>query len=264
LGGLAIELTGQRFGRLIVLGRTSSPIYGNSAWLCRCDCGVEKVFGSANLRGTNCARSCGCLKAERSQRKCSVEGCEKRHRAKGLCGPHYAKHFAATRESPPELTLERLKEVLHYDRDKGRFRRIGGARPDLIGHVADAPDESGEYPRVDVDGRRFLCHILAWFYVYGVWPEGEIDHRDGNRSNYRIKNLRDVTRRVNAQNMRKPSARNSSGYLGVSRDGPRNLWAARIRLPNGKYKYLGRFTSPERAYDAYVEAKRIYHEGCTL
>jgi hypothetical protein len=62
------DLTGQRFGRLTVLKRTDDYISpsGNRLvqWLCRCDCGSEKITTSASLkRGT--AQSCGCLHKEK-------------------------------------------------------------------------------------------------------------------------------------------------------------------------------------------------------
>lgn len=58
----AIDITGQRFGRLTVLarhGRRGSA----AAWRCRCDCGNETVVVSHAVRTGN-ARSCGCLRAE--------------------------------------------------------------------------------------------------------------------------------------------------------------------------------------------------------
>lgn len=55
------DLTGKRFGRLIVVSR-SENINRHKTWLCRCDCGVEKIIGSSNLIGGT--KSCGCLKRE--------------------------------------------------------------------------------------------------------------------------------------------------------------------------------------------------------
>lgn len=65
--GKFIDLTGQRFGRWIVLRRV--PNIGNChAWLCVCDCGTKKVVqGSSLLRGLS--KSCGCLKIELLKRK---------------------------------------------------------------------------------------------------------------------------------------------------------------------------------------------------
>lgn len=57
-----MDLAGQRYGRLLVL--TQAPhITGNTAWLCQCDCGGEKVVPSSYLR-TGSTKSCGCLPRE--------------------------------------------------------------------------------------------------------------------------------------------------------------------------------------------------------
>lgn len=55
------DLTGKRFGRLIVMGRASNM--GRSiCWECICDCGNKKIIRSKNLRAKT--RSCGCLQKE--------------------------------------------------------------------------------------------------------------------------------------------------------------------------------------------------------
>lgn len=57
-----MDLTGQRFGRLIVLHREGS--FGPQAgWLCRCDCGKKKRMRGLSLR-RGLARSCGCFTTE--------------------------------------------------------------------------------------------------------------------------------------------------------------------------------------------------------
>ena len=76
--GNAIDITGQRFGRLTVLERagsykTSSDFPTTLAlWRCRCDCGTECVVLGQNLRRGQ-TRSCGCLRRdmmrERAARK---------------------------------------------------------------------------------------------------------------------------------------------------------------------------------------------------
>lgn len=54
------DLTGFRFGRLVVLRRAPDRRRGWPRWLCLCDCGNEKEVDSNNLRNNN-TRSCGCL-----------------------------------------------------------------------------------------------------------------------------------------------------------------------------------------------------------
>lgn len=54
-----IDLTGQRFGRLVVQERAAN-IGKQTAWLCKCDCGNEKIVTGSNLKLGH-AQSCGCL-----------------------------------------------------------------------------------------------------------------------------------------------------------------------------------------------------------
>jgi hypothetical protein len=60
------DLTGNRYGRLVVLGWAGHSRHGHPVWICRCDCGKEKEATSSNLRGNT--RSCGCLNRENQQR----------------------------------------------------------------------------------------------------------------------------------------------------------------------------------------------------
>lgn len=56
-----LDLTGQRFGKLIVL-EPAENIGDNTAWRCRCDCGQETVAATKRLRDGH-RTSCGCDKA---------------------------------------------------------------------------------------------------------------------------------------------------------------------------------------------------------
>lgn len=58
-----IDLTGQRFGRLVVLERAENSKNGQARWKCQCDCGNVKIIQGNHLRqGTT--KSCGCLEKE--------------------------------------------------------------------------------------------------------------------------------------------------------------------------------------------------------
>lgn len=59
----AIDLTNERFGRLLVLAFDSNGATGKRQWRCRCDCGAVVVVTSCSLRTGN-TRSCGCLKRD--------------------------------------------------------------------------------------------------------------------------------------------------------------------------------------------------------
>ena len=62
-----IDITGRRYGRLVVIERAGSyysPSYRSSPlWRCRCDCGAECVVSGDSLRSGR-TRSCGCLRAD--------------------------------------------------------------------------------------------------------------------------------------------------------------------------------------------------------
>lgn len=55
-----IDLTGQRFGMLTVLPYAGKSKHKHTIWLCKCDCGNEKVIDGQHLKQGN-TRSCGCL-----------------------------------------------------------------------------------------------------------------------------------------------------------------------------------------------------------
>lgn len=69
------DLTGQRFGRLLVVGLVDSPAGSNIAtkWKCQCDCGNVVEVQSANLK-SGCSRSCGCLQKELAANKHKTHG----------------------------------------------------------------------------------------------------------------------------------------------------------------------------------------------
>lgn len=58
--GKMINITGQRFGRLVAIECGGKNKHGNYEWLCKCDCGNEKVIDGSNLRTGN-TTSCGCF-----------------------------------------------------------------------------------------------------------------------------------------------------------------------------------------------------------
>lgn len=55
-----LDLTGQRFERLVAIKPVETNAEGNVMWLCKCDCGNETVVNSQKLKSGH-TRSCGCL-----------------------------------------------------------------------------------------------------------------------------------------------------------------------------------------------------------
>ena len=67
-----VDLTGQRFGRLVVLGQAKSKDK-NSAWICKCDCGQHTVAKAPNLK-SGATRSCGCGVVEATIKRSTKHG----------------------------------------------------------------------------------------------------------------------------------------------------------------------------------------------
>jgi hypothetical protein len=160
------------------------------------------------------------------------------------------------------LTQARLKEVLHYDPETGIFtRKIRTSTRvnagDIAGYIA-----SRGYVHIKVDGKAYTGHRLAWLYMTGHWPF-ELDHKDGIRSHNWFDNLRDVSKSGNSQNQRKARKDNQNGYLGVSILKETGTFRACISI-NGKNKHLGCFKTAPEAHEAYLRAKRLFHQTCTL
>lgn len=58
-----IDITNMRFGRLVATSFYGHAKDGALLWLCKCDCGNEKIIRSKSLR-LGLTRSCGCLSLE--------------------------------------------------------------------------------------------------------------------------------------------------------------------------------------------------------
>ena len=74
-----LDLTGQRFERLFVIKQVGVSKDGQKTYLCRCDCGNEKIIKSGSLRSGG-TKSCGCYNADRIRKR------NKRNSKHGGCG----------------------------------------------------------------------------------------------------------------------------------------------------------------------------------
>ena len=160
-------------------------------------------------------------------------------------------------KNPAELTAARLRELLSYDSATGIFRRLVSTSSNAkAGDVAGSLSNKG-YLLIYVDGSRYLAHRLAWLYVHGAWPDDQLDHWNGIRSDNWIENLRKATNDQNQQN-RVASRGSTSGHLGVCWHSSNKRWMAQIMIGK-KTKYLGYFSSVEEASAAYAAAKAKLH-----
>jgi hypothetical protein len=158
------------------------------------------------------------------------------------------------------ITQARIQELLHYDPETGVFTRKKPGPGIAVGQVCGTVDQEG-YVRARVDMKTYGVHRLAWLYVKGQFPAGEVDHINGNRRDNRIENLRDVSKASNLQNQKRAQAGSRSGLLGAYYN--QGKWRAAIQT-NGMNKNLGNFNTPEEAHQAYLAAKRVLHSTCTI
>ena len=155
----------------------------------------------------------------------------------------------------PKLTVARLKEVLDYNPKTGVFTwKVSRGRM-RAGSVAGSLNGKG-YWRVNLFGRKYLAHRLAWFYTKGRWPPHGMDHLDGKPRDNRIAKIRPATQAVNLKNQRRRSD-NTSGVVGVCWDKEKLKWRTHIQV-DGKSKHLGYFTNKEEAARARKKAEKKY------
>lgn len=158
------------------------------------------------------------------------------------------------------ITQERLKSLLSYDPETGVFRWLAKPSPYAskmtVGSRAGCQDGK-RYRVLAIDQVTYGEHRLAWFYVYGTWPEEQIDHINGNKSDNRISNLRIATAGENQRN-RGAMKSNTTGFKGVTFEANRNKYKAAI-THNHKCYNLGRFDTAEEAHLVYCRAADRLH-----
>lgn len=167
-------------------------------------------------------------------------------------------------DAPP---LEVLNLLFSYDANTGSFKRRFDMKSGVIEPREITYAINNGYKLVSITDstgidRMYLVHRLAYFMQTQnqIPMDMQIDHQDGNPSNNKFENFRMVSNKVNTRNQKVRSS-NASGYVGVSWNKQYNKWRARIVI-DGKDKYLGRYDSPEEAYQArldYVGRYNLYH-----
>lgn len=159
------------------------------------------------------------------------------------------------------ITQAEVMQVLSYNSITGIFtwlvRKSSRAGP---GDRAGNRMPKG-YRAIQIDGVQYYEHRLAWLYMHGVWPDKEIDHKDGITDNNIFDNLKQATRLQQVQNFHEENNKNKLGFMGVYKNG--SGFATAINVV-GKRVRLGTHESAELAHLIYMEAKRKYHEGWHL
>lgn len=172
-----------------------------------------------------------------------------------------------------EVTQQRLRELFDYNPETGQFIFKPRPREEFHDFRASRVFESkcagktagwrhgAGYTAIRVDGRDYLAHRLAWLYSHGEWPPHEIDHKNGDRSDNRLQNLRPATKKENSRNQCLRIT-NKSGVNGVIWDKRKGVWRADVTY-NGRFIYLGQFKTIEEAAAARKAGERAlgFHSG---
>ena len=170
-----------------------------------------------------------------------------------------------------EITQKILNELLYYDKCTGKlywkFRDKKWFNGDaentyLTWNSSHADKEAFTciMPAGHLQGavfdKNYLAHRIIWFMYYGEWPKFNIDHINGDSSDNRIGNLRDVPQKQNTRNCKLPK-NNTSGVQGVYWHKKAKKWAAYIKSDT-KIKHLGLFTSLEDAAKVRKETEKEF------
>jgi len=151
--------------------------------------------------------------------------------------------------------------------EAARINGSKGGRPKkptaIQGLLVDAADEhilAEHYWQVGKHGYVFRTYgpkkARKWQYLHRLLtgePDCLIDHIDGNKLNNRRSNLRRADRSLNGLNTTRPGKRNTTGTVGVARNG--NGWRARINV-DGVAVELGTHKTKDEAAKAVTEFRK--------
>ena len=124
--------------------------------------------------------------------------------------------------SENEITQDYLKEHLEYRDGHLWWVKPTGKRL-MVGQQFGTCVKG--YRMGSFKNKMYYEHRLVWFYHYGKWPKGNIDHVNGDRNDNRINNLREATVQQNAFN-KKSLTGSSSSHKGVTWDKNSKKWKA--------------------------------------
>ena len=159
-----------------------------------------------------------------------------------------------------DATKIHVQNSLKYDPESGKvsWKICSGCRK-KVDEEAGCIVKGRKYVSLTINGKQRLLPSsrIAWFLHYGRLPINVVDHINGDPSDNRITNLRDIPQKLNMRNQNK-RVDNTSGYKGVCFRKNVGKWDAQI-VVDGKSKHLGRFLSAEEASEAYDLASKELH-----
>lgn len=168
------------------------------------------------------------------------------------------------------LPIKLLRKLLVCDADKGlllwkertpdlfksdKRNTCASWNTRMAGKTAFISLDTTGYLTGNIFNRAYRAHRVIWAMHYGEWPN-YIDHKDHDRANNRISNLRSGSQQDNCRN-RSLVKNNTSGICGVCWHSKAEKWQAQITV-NGKSIYLGLFEDIEDAGIARGRASDKY------
>ncbi len=230
------DLTGQKFGRLLVVCRCEDYVTPKGQrkvqYLCLCDCQLnlpeeERVY--IKVLATNLKRnhslSCGCINVERMK---------------------------VLKKKYNQYDLESYDYGVGYDTNGAYFYFDKQYYNILKDHYWSLTPDGYWDTRINkkhIKMHRLLMDVLDNHSV-------DIDHINHKTYDNRMDNLRQATRSQNMMNQSLSKA-NTSGETGVCWDKDRYVWYSRITVDGATY-FLGRFNNYDDAIDARKQAEEKY------
>lgn len=141
-----------------------------------------------------------------------------------------------------KISYEEVHKLFDYDPETGVFINKVARQGSRKGEIAGGLDISTGYWVIGVNYKSYRAHQLAWLYVYGYFPEYDLDHKDKIRHHNWIDNLREVTRSCNVKNS-KIFCTNTSGITGIYWCKKIKKWQVDIYDKNHKRIRMGYFAS---------------------
>lgn len=156
---------------------------------------------------------------------------------------------------------ELLKEYTEYDKCSGKvfWKKSPSARAPVGKEVGSLTD-GYYYSQITFKGKRhrFPLHKVIWFWEKGYYPVGILDHKDFDRGNNHIENLRLASRAENNRN--RFYGKGVSKYQGVTFHSKNKTWVAQI-TKDKRNIYIGSFKDELEAAKAYdTKAVELFGE----
>ncbi len=159
------------------------------------------------------------------------------------------------------IELAEAREVFDYNPETGEVTWKKG-RPTSFGHFDESKKgqpcgwfEGDGYLKTSFKNIEMPVHRLAWFLHHGEWPEKMLDHKDRDKQNNRLVNLREATYQDNARNSN-IYCTNTSGAKGVSYNTGNKTYEAYIKI-DGVKRHLGYYKEFAAARKVREMAERL-------